>query len=215
IAFLLLVLVLGCSRVPTPPVLALTGATVINPADGSRITGPVLIQNGLISAVGSDGAVQIPSDAKIVDARGKYVIPGLWDMHVHIRNQQELDLFFPLLIAHGILGIRDCEGLSPSEFRNLAQRQEYAPRIFASGPAIDGLTPDGVADPAADVDARAIQGVDFIKVFSMLPRGRFLAIADRARKHGLGIAGHVPLAMNAGEASDAGMQTMEHLFEIH
>lgn len=204
----------ACSRSPARSALAATGVTVIDVRDGSRITDAVIIVEGeRVTAVGSAPTIRIPSGAQVVDARGKYVIPGLWDPHTHIQNQRELDVFFPLLVAHGIVGIRDTEGLLPREFRELSRRHEHAPNVVACGTYIDGSAPAGVAD-AAIVDELAAKGVDFIKVGSMLSREHFLAILARAKERGLHVVGHVPVAVSAAEASDVGLRTMEHLWEI-
>ncbi len=214
IALLAVFLIAGCSRARAQSAMAVTGATVIDVRDGSRTTNAVIvIEAGRISAVGAARDVRIPSGARVVDARGKYVIPGLWDLHTHIQNQRELDVFFPLLVTHGIVGIRDTDGLLPREFRELGKRHEYVPHFVACGPAVDGPAPAGVAD-AAIVDELADKGVDYIKVLSMVPRERFLAIVARARQRGLHVAGHVPIAVSAAEASDVGLRTMEHLDEI-
>jgi hypothetical protein len=211
---LLVVLAAGCGHPLASSVLAITGATVIDVRDGSRISNAaILVENGSISTIGPAGQTAVPGTARIIDARGKYVIPGLWDMHTHIQNQRELDVFFPLLVANGVVGIRDCNGLFPSEFRTLGGEQRYRPRVFASGAAVDGAAPPGVAD-AAIVDELADKGVDFVKIFSLVPRERFLAIAKRARDRGLHIAGHIPTAVSAAEASGAGLRTMEHFDEI-
>jgi hypothetical protein len=200
--------------VPAGTVLAVSGATVIDVRDGSRISGAaILVEDGRISAIGPADQTAVPSTARIIDARGKYVIPGLWDVHTHIQNQRELDVFIPLLVANGVVGIRDCGGLFPQEFRTLGQKQRYRPRVFASGRAVDGAALADVAD-AAIIDELADKGVDFIKILSLVPRERFLTVAKRARERGLHTAGHIPTAVPAAEASDAGLRTMEHFDEI-
>ena len=93
-------------------------------------------------------------------------------MHTHIQNERELSVFFPLLVAHGVVGIRDCEGLFPSGFKMLDQKLGYRPHVFASGKTIDGPAPVGTAD-AAIAGELAGMGSDFIKIFSMVPRDRF------------------------------------------
>ncbi len=200
---------------PSPSVpLAVTGVIVIDVRNGSRTSNAtILIEAGRITAVGTTRDVRIPLGSRVFNARGKYVIPGLWDLHTHIQNQRELDVFFPLLVAHGILGVRDTDGLLPREFRELGKRHQYVPHVVACGTAVDGPAPAGVAD-AAIVDELADKGVDYIKVLSMVPRERFLAIIARAKQRGLHVAGHVPIAVSAAEASDAGLRTMEHLEEI-
>ncbi len=205
----------AAAQQPPPSLpLAVAGVTVIDVRDGSRTRhATIVIDAGRITAVGASALLRIPPGARVLNARGKYVIPGLWDLHTHIQNQRDLDVFFPLLVAHGILGIRDTGGLLPREFRELGKRHQYVPHVVACGTAVDGPAPAGVAD-AAIVDSLADQGVDYIKVLSMLPRERFLAIVARAKQRGLHVAGHVPIAVTAAEASDAGLRTMEHLDEI-
>lgn len=211
---LLLMLAPCCARPPAGSVIAITGGTVIDVRDGSRISNAaILVEDGRITTVAPAEKAAIPSAARVVDVSGKFVIPGLWDVHTHIQNQRELDIFFPLLVAHGVLSIRDCEGLFPSEFRALGEKQRYRPQVFASGRAVEGGASAGTGN-AAIVDELADKGVDFIKIFSMVPRDRFLAIAKRARERNIPIAGHIPTAVSAAEASDAGLRTMEHFNEI-
>ena len=214
ISIFIALIVAGCTRPRTPSALVVSGATIIDVRDGSHIKdAAIVIEGERIIAVSAGQDTRIPSQARIIDARGKYVIPGLWDMHTHIYNQRELDTFFPLLVAHGVVGIRDAEGLLPKEFRGLGKQHRYAPHVFACGKYIDGPAPAGAAD-AAIVDELADKGVDFIKVGSMLSRERFLSIVARAKARGLHVAGHVPIAVSAAEASDVGLRTMEHLWEI-
>ncbi len=204
----------ACAREPVSSVVAVTGGTVINVRDGAHFRDAViLVDSGRILAVGGARDVRIPAGATVIDARGKYVIPGFWDMHVHIRNQRELDVFFPLLVAHGVVGVRDLGGLSPSEFRELGSRQKYAPLVVACRTFVDGPAAPGVAD-AGIVDELASVGVDFIKVGSFLSRERFLAIMARANERSIHVAGHVPIAVSAIEASNLGLRTMEHLNEM-
>jgi imidazolonepropionase-like amidohydrolase len=208
------VLVVSAGVAQAQPALAITGATIIDVREGSRIADSVVLtRGGVISAIGTIRSLQIPQGARIVDARGKFLIPGLWDVHTHIQNQRELDVFFPLLIAHGIVGIRDAGGLLPREFEELGKQHKFVPHVVAAGTPVDGATPDGASD-AAIVDELADKGVDYIKIFSMIPHDRFLAIMARAKQRGLHVAGHVPVAVSVAEASDAGMRTIEHLSEV-
>lgn len=201
--------------------MAVTGAMVIDVRDGARIAdAAIVIQGERITAAGPAGDVRIPSGARIVDASGKYAIPGLWDVHTHIQNQRELDVFFPLFVAHGIAGIRDAAGevgkedLLPQEFRELGKRHPYSPYVVSGGTTwVDGPVPEGT-DSAAIVDSLSAEGADYIKIGSMLPRERFLAVVERARQHGLPVAGHLPIAVSATEASDLDLRTMEHTWEI-
>jgi Amidohydrolase family len=103
--------------------------------------------------------------------------------------------------------------LLPKEFRELGKRERYVPHVFACGKYIDGPAPAGSTESAI-VDELADKGVDFIKVGSMLSRQRFLSIVERAKARGLPVAGHLPIAIRAAEASDLGLRSMEHLWEI-
>src|SRR5258706_2013007 len=120
IVLLTTLLLIACSGPRAPSAVAITGATVIDVRDGAHLADSVIVMDaGKITAVGTAREAQIPAGARVVDARGKYVIPGLWDLHVHVENQRELDVFFPLFIAHGVLSIRETGGLLPSEVKEL------------------------------------------------------------------------------------------------
>jgi imidazolonepropionase-like amidohydrolase len=164
-----------------------------------------------------------------VDGRGKFLIPGLWDMHVHMvfgdwfPRGKEITL--PLFIANGITGVRDMGG----ELDVLQQwRKEITagtllgPRMVISGPMLDGPQPrfpSSVAIKTPENGRRAVddlkrRGADFIKLQSLIPRDAVFAIADEARKQGITFVGHVPDAVRASEASNAGQKSFEHLIGI-
>jgi imidazolonepropionase-like amidohydrolase len=164
-----------------------------------------------------------------VDGRGKFLIPGLWDMHVHMvfgdwfPRAKEITL--PLFIANGITGVRDMGG----ELDVLQQwRKEITtgtllgPRMVISGPMLDGPQPrfpSSVAIKTPENGRRAVddlkrRGADFIKLQSLIPRDAVFAIADEARKQGITLVGHVPDAVRASEASNAGQKSFEHLIGI-
>jgi imidazolonepropionase-like amidohydrolase len=185
----------------------------------------VIIRGDRIAAIDSVEKVRVPKEAKVVDATGKFLIPGLWDMHVHTSYKEFLTLF----VANGVTGVRDLGG-SSEEFEVLQhwQRQIRAgtllgPRIVAAGIIIDG--PERIGRPTSihvgnetegrqAVDALKQRGADFVKVYSMLPREAYFAIAAEAKKQGLPFAGHVPASVTAMEASAAGQKSMEHLFGV-
>ncbi|MDO8539972.1 MAG: hypothetical protein Q7S40_05975 [Opitutaceae bacterium] len=101
-ALLAALILATCRGSPAPSTLAITGATLIDVRDGSRLANTaIVIEGDRIVAVGPMQSTRIPSGAQVVDGHGKYVIPGLWDLHTHINNQRELDAFFPLLRKHG------------------------------------------------------------------------------------------------------------------
>jgi imidazolonepropionase-like amidohydrolase len=163
-----------------------------------------------------------------IDARGKFLIPGLCDMHVHLAGvtadpKWSKATLLPLLIANGITTVRDMGG-------DLAALQNWrkeitagtliGPRLYFPGPMLDGGKSDppallAVSTPnegrAAVRDLKA-KGADFIKVLSRLDRDSYFAIADEAKKQGMSFVGHVPNVLHAREVSDAGQKSIEHIF---
>lgn len=211
---------------PQQRVLAFTRVTVID-ATGAPASPDmtVVVAGGRITEIGKTDKVSVPERALVVDAAGKFLIPGLWDMHAHTSYKQFLKLF----IANGVTGVRDMGG-TPEEFALLRQwRRQIAdgailgPRIVAAGIHVDGpkllgrpnsLHVANASDAQKAVSFLKQGGADFVKVYSMLPREAYFAIATEAKKQGLAFAGHVPPCVSAAEASDAGQRSMEHLFGI-
>jgi len=191
----------------------------------------VVIRNHRIAAMGRTSAVVPPKDSEIVDATGKFLIPRLWDMHVHTGRK---DIFLPLYIANGVTGVRDMGGdiEDPSgELSSVSGRYVQlslwreaiengsllGPRFVIAGFLIDGFKwPGNIAATNAEEGRQAVDvlkktGVDFVKVKSFLSKDTFLAIAAEARRQHIVLAGHVPDAVRVAEASDAGQKSIEHL----
>jgi hypothetical protein len=177
--------------------IAITNVTLVDVASGTQKTAmTVVTKAGQIADIGR--TTSIPRGATRVDGTGKFLIPGLWDMHSHHQatGTKLLDLF----LAKGVVGTRDMGG--DAEFilplRDRINRGELlGPEIVASGPILD--------------NAPQSRGVDFIKVHDHTPREAFFAIADEGPKVGLSFAGHVPLGVTIEEAADSGMKSIEHL----
>jgi imidazolonepropionase-like amidohydrolase len=203
--------------------LAITHVTVIDatgaPAQANQT---VVIKEGRIAALGKSADTPIANGAEVIDGTGKFLIPGLWDMHAHIAGIPHD--YLALYLANGVTGVREMHCYLPNTIFNLRKDIEVGkligPRIVACGAMIDG--PNPTAGPSAVVAANAEQGrtalqnlkkagADFIKVHSKLPRDAYFAIADEAKKQGLALAGHVPESVRALEASDAGQRSIEHL----
>lgn len=213
--------------------LVLIHVTVID-ATGSpaKADMTVVIKGKLITALGKADSFRIPDEAQVVDATGKFLIPGLWDMHVHIFNNVSKRppnaWYFPLFIANGVTSVREMstktEGMNQvlEWRRQLTEGTLIAPRIAAVGTVVDGQPPtwpntDTVTSPEeARRMVRKIKEarVDFVKTYSNLSRGAYFAIVDEARKQNIPFAGHVPFAIGADEASNAGQRSMEHLNQI-
>jgi imidazolonepropionase-like amidohydrolase len=209
--------------------LIITHVTVI---DGSGAAAKpemtVVITGGRIAALGKTGDVRLPKDARIIDASGKFLIPGLWDMHGHLSYASENAL--ALLIENGITGVRDMGGdlEQIDHWRNeIAAGKRLGPHIVRAGPFVDGpkpqkhrLTVNNAAEARRAVDTLKSRGVDFIKVHNGLSRESFFAVADQARKRGLPLAVHLPSGLwtrpgiegvSVAEASDAGAKSIEHV----
>lgn len=198
--------------------IAITSVTVVDVGTGEENAAmTVVIKAGQIVDVGR--RVSIPPGSTKVDGTGKFLIPGLWDMHSHhqVTGAETLDLF----LAKGVVGTRDMGG--DTEFilplRDRINRGELpGPEIVASGPILDNApqwplrrvvaNAEEARKAVRDLKAR---GVDFIKVHDHTPREAFFAIADEAPKVGLSFAGHVPIGVTIEEAADSGIKSIEHL----
>jgi imidazolonepropionase-like amidohydrolase len=190
-----------------------------------------------ITAVGPIRQVAVPDDAEVVEAAGRYLIPGLWDMHVHSvanvtvdRSQESVaaqDWHFPLFLAHGVTGVRNMNdgtgdvtlALTKMVRRQLAEgKLPGPPRFLSAGPSLDGDPPLGsnpvVVRTAADARAAVAQlvsnGADLVKVYENLSREAYFAIVDEARRRGIPVDGHVPFRITPEEAANAGQRTAEH-----
>lgn len=205
--------------------LALTHVTVVDVESGElRKDQTVLIRGGRIAWTGPAAEARVPAGARVMDATGKYAIPGLWDMHVHTSREGRAAHFWPQFLAYGVTGVREM-GSYLDSLQHWRARARHpgsgAPRIVFSSPMLDGDPPAwrhgyGVADSAAArtaVDSMAALGFDFLKVYSRLPRDAYFAIARRARERGIPFAGHIPRSITPLEASDAGQRSLEHLDE--
>lgn len=189
----------------------------------------VIVQGQRITEVAKSGQVRVPAHANLMDARGKYLIPGLWDMHVHtvfgdwLPRDEKVTL--PLFVANGVTGVRDMGGdlAVLKQWRaEIAAGTLLGPRMIIAGPMLDGPVPRfpssapvaNAADGRKVVDDLKAQGVDFIKIQSLIPRDGYFAAGDEARKLGIPFVGHVPDAIRASEASDAGQKSIEHFTGI-
>lgn len=220
--------------------LAITHATVIT----GDLTPPlrnatVLVQGTRIVAIDTGGGARpIPSGATRIDGTGKYLIPGLWDMHVHLVLEGRDAL--PAYVRRGVTGVRDMGGELGviRQYRSeIATGAVVGPRILSSGPALESpasikgiletaskpesarasldrvLVPDVRAANKA-IDSLAALGVDFIKSRSYASNDVYWAIASGARSHGLRFAGHAPfeLVIDPMAFADSGNESLEHWY---
>jgi len=223
-------------RTIPPTSIVITHATVINPGTSSvRTNQTVIITGNRITSVSDSAKSQLPKNARarVIDATGQYLIPGLWDMHVHSAFGDWFpggrDIILPLFVANGVTGVRDMGGDVPVLLKwrkQIAGGQIIGPRMIISGPMLDAYLPNGklrfpssmaVTSPAgaiAAVDILKKQGVDFIKVQSVISHDAYLAAAAEAHKQGLPIVGHVPDKVRLAEVVGAGQKSVEHLMGI-
>lgn len=222
-----------CSAAEPPPGgIFISGAAVIDVRTGRMRVSDILVRDGRIVEVSKKGAKRAPVGAQVVDATGRYAIPGLWDMHLHLAAVPEMDAdrVLTLLLVNGVTSVRDTGG--PLE-KVLAIRKRVneettpAPRVRVAGPIIDGsppvhhssssdaegssMTADTPQEAVRFVDTFAERGVDFIKSYEMLRPEVFSALVKRAHEHHLLVTGHIPLSMTTPQALDAGIDGIEHI----
>lgn len=230
---LALLCMFGCTQEQsegTAQGLAITNVTVIDAVNGVRENQTIVFQSDEIVMVGPADS-EYPAVAESIDGRGKYLIPGLWDMHVHLTYDDAFTEDMPaLFLTHGITSVRDTGGLM-HKIKPVVDRMRapgaVAPRVFFSGPLLDGsfVVYDGESRPeigvrnatretaTAKVAELKAAGVDFIKIYELVAPQVFEALVDAARKHALPIAAHVPLSMVASQAGPA-VDSMEHLRNV-
>ena len=206
-------------------VVIIKDITVIDSVDGLRANQSVMIRGNRIAEVGMAEEIDEPAGATIIDGSGKYLIPGLWDAHVHLTNTDALrSSMFPLLIANGITYVRDTAAILDSIIPILEDAEEssangMAPDIYFIGPHIDGAqlswgsSVSAVSPEQAEsiVDSLINAGVDELKVYELISPEVYSAVLSRATSAGYNVTAHVPLAMDVIEASNAGLTSMEHM----
>ena len=212
--------------------LVLTRVTVIDATGAAaRPKMTVVIADGRIVAIGEDGRTPAARGARVIDASGKYLIPGLWDMHVHLAKAGENTL--PLFIANGVTSVSDMGGDAELVLKwrdEIAAGKRLGPRIKAAGPIfesarnVERMKREGTVEPvdrfrlgiarpeeaAGAVERVARLGVDFIKIRTVASLETYIAIAAAARKYNLALVGHQSAAPE--EVIKAGQRSVEHSF---
>jgi len=213
--------------------LVLNNVTVVDVRTGTlQPEQTVILQRNRIASVGPSKSAKVPRNAPSVNCRGLFLIPGLWDMHVHLVFGDWFpgarDISLPLFVANGVTGVTGVRDMGSEldivqGWRNeIEAGRLIGPRIYTPGPMLDGpkprfpssaaiATPEDAHRAVADLKRR---GADFIKLQSLIPRAAVLAIAEEARKQEIPFEGRVPDAVRAGEMSEAGMKSFEHLIGI-
>ncbi|MGG4478729.1 amidohydrolase family protein [Paenibacillus illinoisensis] len=224
----LLILLTGCTDLndtnkETDPsqTLVIQHATIVDVRSGKLVNNQTItITKNKITHIGNSEDVDIPDFAQVRNAKGQYVIPGLWDMHVHL--EENYKNAFPLFLANGVTGVREMGAAltNVDQWNKSIQAGMTAPRLVYAGMTLNG----GPADEAphmlylkTEEEAReavrhnAEIGAGHIKVYSWLPRSLFLAVMDESKKFGLPVVGHLPVEVRASEAVQLGFKSIEHL----
>ncbi|MBA4189597.1 MAG: hypothetical protein C0467_16550 [Planctomycetaceae bacterium] len=217
-----------------PAPLAITGVTIIDGTGAApQADMTVLVVGDRITEIGKTARVVIPEGARQIKAEGKFLIPGLWDMHTHLEKE-----FLPQFIAHGVTGVRHMfsrpgvPGFPSPPVRDWMKEIEagrmVGPRIVATTRMLDGLNGTSPVIPGSALAVKTPEegraavaqiqraGEDFIKVYPFLKPDVFFAILDEANRgpNKIPVSGHVPHAVSAADASDRGQKSMEHLYGV-
>ena len=212
----------------------ITDVSVFDSESGLQPGMTIVVRGDRIVKKVKSADLSLSSKNKIIDGKDKFLIPGLWDAHVHFAFIEELaPKMFDLFLGYGVTSVRDTGGKIDflKKWKKKAEADPTAaPRVKIAGPLLDGMpnvydgsSPGrpplsvGLATPEAAVqmvDSLAAQGVDLLKAYEMLTPEQFKAITKRAREIGLKVTGHVPLSMDVITAAEAGMNCMEHLRNV-
>ena len=194
--------------------------TVVDVSTGKELPDQTVVLGGdhIVSVAAFDPTAADPQ-GRVVDAQGAFLIPGLWDMHVHIQDLEDL----PLYVANGVTGVRLMFGSKKTkELRARFASVPVSPDILVGSAIVDGDPPawpgsiviHKSGDTRRVVDEIKESGADFVKIYNGIPRDAFFALADEAGKQSIPFSGHLPFEIRASEASDAGQRSIEHLTGI-
>ena len=208
---------------------AIHNVTVIDAKNGTKENQTVIVKENKIIATGNSDELSFSDKLKTIDGEGKYLIPGLWDAHVHLTYEPDMTTsMFDLFLVNGVTSVRDTGGelelVMPLK-READADPQNKPRVKVAGPLLDGVPTvyDGVsriklglgagnpAEAEALVDRFVAGGVDLIKSYEMLTPEAFSAVIKRANSHNKVVTGHVPLSMDVVDASNEGLRSMEHM----
>ncbi|NVK82808.1 MAG: amidohydrolase family protein [Cytophagia bacterium] len=211
--------------------ILITHAEVIDVETGEILSDQMIgINDGTIAFISGDYSKSY--DAKeTIEADGKYVIPGLWDMHIHFRGGEELieenENLIPLFLANGITGVREAGGDMTNKIFEwqdaIKAGTMVGPKIFTSGPKLDG--PGGTwagsipvttqEEAVKAVDSLINLGSDFVKLYdSRISRDAYIWILEEAKRRGIKTSGHMPFSVMLEEAVNAGLGSVEHLYYV-
>ena len=175
----------------------------------------VVVEEGVITAIGNVDVVPVPENAEVVDGTDRYLMPGLTEMHGHVTGTGDVQIkrLFSLFLANGVTTVRGMLG-RPSHLRlreDIAAGRVFGPRLITSGPSFNGNSVTDAEQGARMVREQHAAGYDFLKIHPGLNKSEFEAIADTANEIGIPFSGHVPVAVGIDGALDKGMASIDHL----
>ena len=215
--FALLAVLTGCASPVS--MLVIRDVTVVDVVSSTaRPNMSVAIRGDRITEVGS--SIDAPPSAEVIDGDGKYLVPGLWDMHVHLAGLDPVGGAAETLVSYGVTGVRDMGGRVDALLRlrtEIEKGSRTGPTVLLAGNTLNGAAPAdfhrivaSVEGARPAIDEQLDAGSDFIKIHNQLDPAVFHALAEEARDLGVGLVGHVPHGVSLLEASDAGMRSFEH-----
>src|SRR5438270_657428 len=175
----------------------------------------VVIQGNRITAIGKSARTRFPKNARVIDATGKFLIPGLWDMHVHLGDEDfDKSSYLRLFIANGVTGVRIMEGAPEYQLwrKEIDGGTLLGPRLVIASRMIGFGDLSNISEASAREEVRKAkqEGADFIKVHDNVLRRSYFALIDEAGRLNMPVEGHVPTSITAEEASNAGQKSIEH-----
>jgi imidazolonepropionase-like amidohydrolase len=188
------------------------------PMDEERVieNQDVLVKNGIITAIGSSGKLKYGKNAQVIDAKGKFLIPGLAEMHAHVPPVDDLKPMKEVLMLFACNGVTTIRGMLGHprhiELRSKIQSGEIiGPRFYTSGPSFNGNSIKTAEAGAEMVRQQKKAGYDFLKIHPGLTKENFDAIVKTAKEVNISFAGHVPFQVGVWRAIDAGYASIDHL----
>lgn len=211
--------------------LIIQNGNIINLETGKIEQKDIYITNGRIKELGNSDEIPLYNGNKLINAKGKYILPGFWDNHVHFRGGKNLisnnKNFLKVFLANGITTVRDAGGdLTPNVMqwrKGISEGTLLGPDIYTSGPKIDGpgatwagsLEVENELDIEKALDSLTNLKTDFVKLYDSKISGElYLKTIKEAENRDLITSGHMPFTVNLNETIDAGIDAIEHLYYV-
>ena len=229
-----LLLFVASFQIHSSSLVVIENVTIIDADNPVRTEMTVVLEDGVIIAIEKSGSdkILVQKEDTLIDGTDKFLIPGLWDAHVHLTFIPEIDYktSYRLFLSNGITSIRDTgavlDKLQPA-IRYAKENPNITPRLFYSGPLIDGSPsvytgkepgyPELSIEINEDIDLEALiegmvgQGVSFLKTYEMLSKDLFIELLKISEDKNLKVTGHIPLGIDLFQAVDNGLDGMQHI----